>query len=40
MVQEYAQQEGMEKVDIDNAVIMFLLYADDVVLLAYTQEDA
>ena len=40
MVQEYVQQEGIGKVAIGNAVIMLLLYADDVVLLAYTQEDA
>lgn len=34
------QEEGIEEVVIGNAVIMLLLYADDVVLMAHTLEDA
>ena len=40
MVQEYALQEGIKEVLIGNAVIMLLLYADDVVLFTHTLEDA
>ncbi|MCO5549455.1 hypothetical protein L7F22_002926 [Adiantum nelumboides] len=40
MVLEFMQQEGIEEVMIGNAVIMLLLYADDVVLLAHNLEDA
>ncbi|MCO5550705.1 hypothetical protein L7F22_004195 [Adiantum nelumboides] len=40
MVLEFMQQEGIEEVMIGNAVIMLLLYADDVVLLAHSLEDA
>ncbi|RYA57257.1 hypothetical protein DD598_31200 [Enterobacter cloacae complex sp. 2DZ2F16B1] len=40
MVLDFMQQEGIEEVKIGNAVIMLLLYADDVVLLAHTLEDA
>ena len=40
MVLEYAHQEGIEDVAIGNVVIMLLLYADDVVLLAHTPQDA
>ena len=36
MVQEYVEQEGIEKVGIGNMVMMLLLYTDDVVLLAHT----
>ena len=40
MILEFMQQEGIEEVTICNAVIMLFLYADDVVLLAHTLEDA
>ncbi|MCO5587893.1 hypothetical protein L7F22_041845 [Adiantum nelumboides] len=40
MVFDFMQEEGIEEVTICNAVIMLLLYADDVVLLAHTLEDA
>ncbi|MCO5605801.1 hypothetical protein L7F22_059985 [Adiantum nelumboides] len=40
MVLEFMQQEGIEEVMIGNAVIMLLLYADNVVLLAHSLEDA
>ena len=34
------QQEAIEEVTICNAIIMLLLYVDDVVLLPHTLEDA
>ncbi|MCO5608173.1 hypothetical protein L7F22_062379 [Adiantum nelumboides] len=37
---DFMQQEGIEEVMIGNAVIMLLLYADDVGLLAHSLEDA
>ena len=40
MVLEFMHEEGIEEVMIKNVVIMLLLYADDVVLLAHTLEDA
>ncbi|MCO5590830.1 hypothetical protein L7F22_044805 [Adiantum nelumboides] len=40
MVLEFMQQEGIEEVMIENAMVMLLLYADDVVLLAHSLEDA
>ncbi|MCO5596586.1 hypothetical protein L7F22_050651 [Adiantum nelumboides] len=40
LVLEFMQQEGIEEVMIGNAVIMLLLYADDVVLLVHSLEDA
>jgi len=40
MVLEFMQQEYIEEVTICNVVIMLLLFADDVVLLAHTLEDA
>ncbi|MCO5562389.1 hypothetical protein L7F22_016016 [Adiantum nelumboides] len=40
MVLEFMQQEGIQEVMIGNAMIMLLLYADDVVLLAHSLEDA
>ncbi|RYA37888.1 reverse transcriptase domain-containing protein, partial [Enterobacter cloacae complex sp. 2DZ2F2B] len=40
MVLDFIQEEGIEEFTICNAVIMLLLYADDVVLLAHTLEDA
>ncbi|MCO5583232.1 hypothetical protein L7F22_037140 [Adiantum nelumboides] len=40
MVLEFMQQEGIEEVMIGNAIIMLLLYANDVVLLEHNLEDA
>ncbi len=40
MVLEITRQEGLQEVMIGNAVIILLLYADDVVLMAHTLEDA
>ena len=40
MVHEHACKEGIKEVLIGNAVIMLLLYADDVVLFTHTMEDA
>ncbi|MCO5560476.1 hypothetical protein L7F22_014091 [Adiantum nelumboides] len=40
MVLEFMQQEGIEEVIFGNVLIMLLLYADDVVLLAHSLEDA
>ena len=39
-VLEYIREEDIQEVMIGNVVIMLLLYADDVVLLAHTIEDA
>ncbi|MCO5609736.1 hypothetical protein L7F22_063968 [Adiantum nelumboides] len=40
IVLEFMQQEGIEEVMIGIAVIILLLYADDVMLLAHSLEDA
>ena len=40
MIREATSQEGIHEVTIGNAVIMLLLYADDVVLMAHTEEEA
>jgi len=40
MVLEYMHEEVIEEVLLGNVVIMIFLYADDIVLLAHTQEDA
>ena len=40
IVLDFMQEEGIEEVMIRNAVVMLLLYADDVVLLAHSLEDA
>ena len=37
--QEYIHQEGMEKVDSENTIIMILLYVDDRALAVHTLED-
>ena len=39
MVDEFVKQEHIKEVIIGNRVIMFLLYKDDVVLIANTLED-
>ena len=39
MVLDFVGQEGIEEVKIANAVIMLLLYTNDVVLMAHTLED-
>ena len=40
MVNEYVKQECIEGVAIGNVLILLLLYANDVMLFAYTLEDA
>ena len=40
MILDFLQEEGIKEVMIRNAMVMLLLYADDVVLLAHSLEDA